>query len=209
MIKARVLSVLATTLFLSGCFMSKEALITPKNADYPLTKGSHFSELMDCSNADNLICASKGGGDQQMATGIVTIKNGRYAMKYDVNSNAAFSLPAMQNGGNPTFLLKNVGGNLYLAEADSGESAPPGQQDPFGARYLYGFVRIDGKTATVYQFMCEQNGDRRYVAAGRLTKIADAMGVPLCLVKNVDGAAAIFRDRIAAGEKPKEKFVFH
>lgn len=211
MVKAKWLVPLVCAL-LGGCFMSKQALVTTTNADYPLAKGSRFTEMVDCSGgAATLACAGK-SGYKAVARGVVTIKNGHYVVQYDANSSPAFSMPAMKNSSNPTFLMKSVGGGYYVAEIDTvdmgGGNADMANKMLGGGRYIYFLVHIKGHALYRYGSTCESNGDRHYVKAGKLASIANGMGMPICLANNLGNLGAILRERVTNGENPAEKIEF-
>jgi len=200
------LASLSACLLLGGCFMGGKPLITTKTADYPFKDGVHFAEETNCASTGQLVC-NKNEKYHQVSTGTLHIKNKTYVLAPDPNS--TFAMAGAGGGSDAAVLIKSVGDGYYVVQMDSG-AAPGGDTGP-GAdmRYLYEFMKLDGKTAYAYSFTCEQNGDARYVKAGKLASIASVMGMPACHPNSLANLAAVFRDRVANGAVPSERIVFN
>ena len=118
--------------------------------------------------------------------------------------NAAFSLPAAQGAKGLTVLFKSIGQDLYIAQLDSGppDEAVGGDALP---RYLYELVRMERSNLYIYKYMCEENGDLKYVKSGLLKSVTSVIGSAVCRPSDLHGLAKVFRARLANGRPPSER----
>jgi len=183
-------------LCLSGCFVSRQPLITPDTADRPFADGAKVTDFVNCDSPGGSLLDCK--GYKASGTGTLTLDHGAYVVQPDPASNpfAGTQGPAQDL----RVLLKNVGGDLYVAQLPWGDGTA-GDDD----RYLYAMVRITGKTAYLYVVLCEQNGDQAYVKSGALSGISTKELAPACEANTLAGLATVFRDRLANGAIPDQK----
>jgi hypothetical protein len=75
-------------------------------------------------------------------------------------------------------------------------------------RYLYELVRMEGGNLYIYKYMCEENGDQKYVKSALLKSVTSTLGSAICRPSNLRGLAKIFRARLANGFPPSERLEF-
>ena len=195
-----LVSVLA--LWLSGCFAGDNPLIAPNVSDHPLVAGTRFTDATNCASM-SIGCDGQ-TGYKPIAVGSIEIEGGQYVLHFDPGSNIAFSLPAAQGAKGPSVLFKSIGQDLYIAQLDSGppDAAVGGDALP---RYLYELVKMEGGNLYIYKYMCEENGDLRYVKSGLLKSITSVIGSAVCRPSDLNGLAEVFRARLANGLPPSER----
>lgn len=118
--------VLIATLALTGCYVSKQPLITPATADYPVPDGAHFAAFVPA-------------GAKWLAHGGRTLRrSGAYYVYVD------------DRGGKPSlpFLLKRIRPGLFVAQLS--DNADPAQ----AREHAYELIDFDGKTAIQYSGTC-------------------------------------------------------
>ena len=64
---------------------------------------------------------------------------------------------------------------------------------------------MDGDYVYIYKYMCEENGDVKYVKSGLLKSITTSFGVAICQPSDLHGLAEVFQDRLANGLEPSER----
>jgi hypothetical protein len=189
---------LAAAVLLAGCFASKAPLVTPAAADAPIANGVALTESVNCAgDAGKLLSCS---GYQARGTAKLFLKDGVYTFRPDPNAALASLFPGGVLKDVP-FTLKSVGPGLFVMQLTFADEAPPDS----GVQYLYELMRLDGQTAYLYEFSCEQNGDQAYVRSGALEKISQALYVPTCEPASLEGLGKVFTDRLANGAVPDEK----
>lgn len=190
------------SLGLAGCFTSDHPLIAANTSDQPLPAGAKFTEALNCASV-NLACDNE-TGYRPAAAGSIQIEGGQYVLHFDPGSNPALSLPAAQGANKLSVLFKSIGQDLYIAQLDGGpQPSADGAYEP--PRYLYSLIRKQGDYVYIYKYMCEENGDLKYVKAGQLKAITVSLGVAICQPSSLNGLAAVMRDRLANGAPPSER----
>lgn len=186
----------------AGCFAGDDPLIAANASDHPLAAGTQFTEATNCA-AMNLGCDGQ-TGYRPIANGSIEMDGGQYVLRFDPGSNTAFSFPAAQGANGPTVLFKSIGEDLYIAQLDSGppDAAVGGDALP---RYLYELVRMEGSNLYIYKYMCEENGDLKYVKSGLLKSVTSVIGSAVCRPSDLHGLADVFRARLANGLPPSER----
>ncbi|HLZ82472.1 MAG TPA: hypothetical protein VKQ54_02825 [Caulobacteraceae bacterium] len=190
---------IALGLALSGCFASQKPLVATNATDRPFADGASFTEYVNCATAPLLGCS----GYSAKGTGSLGIKNGAYVGNPDPGDDMAAKMAAQGGGGDSPFVLKALGGDLYLLQLSmaGGDANMPD-------KYIYELVQIKGSAAFVYEMSCEENGDKRFVKSGLLTAITNNMMMPTCEADDAQKLAKVFRDRLENGAVPNEKFEF-
>ena len=194
--------ILALGVGLAGCFTSYDPLIAANASDHPLAVGTKFTDALNCASV-SFGCDSP-NGYRPLSTGSIEMERGQYVLHFDPGSNLALSLPAAQGANKPGLLFKSIGRDLYVTQLDAGpQDAAAGK----GAspRYLYALVRMEGDYLYIYKYMCEENGDVKYVKSGLLKSITSSFGVAICQPTDLRGLAEIFQDRLANGLAPSER----
>jgi hypothetical protein len=196
----RVAAVLGGALCLSGCFASKAALITPETADTPFGQAAKVTVYVNCASEGGSLLGCT--GYKASGGGTLKLDHGAYIVEPDPASNPFANMAGAQGPAQDMHvMLKNVGGDLYVAQIPWGDGTASDEDHD-----IYEMVRITGQTAYIYVVLCEQNGDQAYVKSGALTRISIQMLVPTCEADSLDGLATVFRDRIANGAIPDQKF---
>jgi hypothetical protein len=189
----------AAVLTLSGCFASQAPLVTASNADTPLAAGV-VTEYFNCATeAGKLVGCT---GYQSRGTAKLTVKDRLYTVHPDPNPALAGLFPGGQVK-DISFRLGKVGADLYVLQLPFSDAPPADATTP---QYVYELIRLQGQTAYLYEFSCEQNGDMAYVRSGDLAKISGALFVPTCETASLEGLGKVFADRLANGAPPDEKF---
>ncbi len=185
----------------SGCFASRQALITPETADFPFADGSKVVSFANCAAPGGLLLGCKGYKRNGSAT--LNIANGAYVIHPGPDGNPMANAPGMQGDGQDVrILIKNVGQMLYVAQLPVADKGPDA-----GVQYIYEMLRVDRSTVYVYAVLCEQNGDQAYVKSGSLTAISTELLVPTCEADSLRGLAKIFHDRLTNGAIPDQKLM--
>jgi hypothetical protein len=189
----------AVALGLSSCFASLQPLITASNAATPLSAGV-VTEYFNCdSDAGRLVGCT---GYQSRSTAKLSVKDGVYTVHPDPNPALAKVFPGGQVN-DLSFRLGRVSGDLYVLQLPFGDT----DASSTSPQFVYELARLQGQTLFLYEFSCEQNGDKTYVRSGDLAKISDVLMVPTCEASSLDGLGKVFADRVANGAGPDEKFV--
>lgn len=189
----------AASLALGDCFASQAPLVTTSNVDSPLAAGV-VTEYFNCAtDAGKLVGCT---GYQSRGTAKLTVKDGLYTIHPDPNPALAAIFPGGQVK-DMSFRLGKIGADLYALQLPFGDDDGPRGAAP---NYIYELIRLQGQTAYLYEFSCEQNGDMAYVRSGDLAKISDALFVPTCETASLEGLGKVFADRLANGAPPDEKF---
>ncbi|HVI04675.1 MAG TPA: hypothetical protein VM711_01095 [Sphingomicrobium sp.] len=187
---------------LAGCFTSYDPLIAANASDHPLAVGARFTDALNCASV-SFGCDSR-NGYRPISSGSIEMERGQYVLHFDPGSNLALSLPAAQGANKPGLLFKSIGRGLYVTQLDGGpQDATGGDGAP--PRYLYALVRMQGDYLYIYKYMCEENGDVKYVKSGLLKSITSSFGMAICQPSDLRGLAEVFRDRLANGLAPSER----
>lgn len=139
------------TLALAGCYVSKQELIAPADADYPFADGAHF---------DAFIPVGKNWTPKK--TGRTLRRKGDHYV-YGEDGAKEPSTP---------FLLKRVGKNRYIVQLD--DSKNPARV----SEHYYELFEFDGTTAIQYQGLCP--AWPIFVQQGLVDKIEDT-ATPRCI----------------------------
>jgi hypothetical protein len=186
---------LGACLLLSGCFLSKTPLITPQTADHPLSEGVRLRHVVLCSASPSqqpIGCIGSSKSEEPYWTGTLKNVEGWYLLDYGADPRA----------GKRKVLVKDIGRNFYIVQEDERFEAKPGALDVlFGQRYAYDLVRIDAKAVYLYGFQCT-TADRRWLK----DKLLAAIDHDNCIATSIDGLTKIFRERLSAGVKPRDRF---
>lgn len=121
---ARVMSALLFLLFLGGCFVSSQPLITEASADFPVTEETQLLEL------DPKTFDQKTGRDGQPTTLLISIENGFYILREGEEEKHRF-------------LLKEIDDDYYVIMV----SPKPGGSGR--VEYPYGMLEVDEKSNRV------------------------------------------------------------
>jgi hypothetical protein len=132
----RSFAALCLAMLLSGCFVSDEPLITPKNADYPIPHGAVFVKSSTVRTQteyepfDNAVLISRDYGD-------TVRREGGYYVHEETGANGIKNL---SRG-----LMKKIDGKTYLVMGEDKEQG----------RYWYGLFVQDGEEWVQYKVLCD------------------------------------------------------
>ena len=122
----RVVFMVVAPLIAAGCYVSKQPLITPQTADYPVTAPAHFG-------------ASRPSGDTWRPQPGRTLQ--RVGMHYVYVEDGSTKR-------SPPFLVKRIGPKRYIVQLS--DSSDPKRVTEF----YYTLMDFDGTTAIEYQPAC-------------------------------------------------------
>jgi len=178
----RLALVVATVFALAGCYMTAKPIITPANAAWPFTSGTAFKSYS--WKEDQNAWALSGGGT------IVRVGD-HYRLHPDPEPGQA-----ADPGDDMDFLLADLGGGYYAAQAEDKEDHT----------ILMDIAKVEGDTVYQYVLMCEAP-DKAFVAQGIIDKFDDGQYSDTCIVSSLDQLRRAFQAKLAAGMIPHGKYV--
>nr|TFG52415.1 MAG: hypothetical protein E4H34_05040 [Hyphomicrobiales bacterium] len=162
---------------LAGCFVSKEPLITPETADYPIASATNFDAF-----------GRRGTDWRPLPEGRSVYRKGNYY--YYVNDDSdRKSVP---------FLLKKISDGRYIAQANDTSNFDR------VAEYYYFLIDFDGSEAIQHSGSCWPR--QAWIDDGLITQVERTSMNTRCLVENIEDLAVVLEGTMGF-RAPEARFV--
>jgi hypothetical protein len=181
-------------LLVAGCFVSKQPLISPASASWPLKDGQRVTLFNNCAapKADEEKCNGRKDYVRQSERASFHVTNGGYIFT---------PIPALPETSEKyrdrPFLFKGIGDGFYLMQGDVNLS----DNDH---RSMYVLTRFDGTSVYYYFFACEKGDWPSFPDA--VLKHARNVRSNWCEVNVLNKLTRAFRRRVAMGAVPDFKW---
>ena len=177
----RIAAALACAFALAACYVTAKPIITAANAAYPFTDGTAFTawNWEEDKNAW-----------EQSGSGKIVRDGERYRLVPNPEPGEAHD-PEDE----VMFLLADLGDGYYAGQASEKDG-----------KILLDVIKVEGDTILQYVLMCEE-ADKPFADQGILDKYAPGEFAGTCTVSSLDQLRRAFRAKLAAGMKPRAKYV--
>ena len=173
----RTLPAFFLALSLTGCFLSKEQLIAPETADYPIEDGSHFDAF-----------ARRGTDWRPLSEGRAVYRRGDYYVYVNDDSDRS-SVP---------FLLMEISPGRYIVQANDTSDFERVSE------YYYFLVDFDGVEAIQYSSSCWPR--QEWVDEGVITQVERTSMNTRCHFADIDSLTTVLQGA-SIYTAPEEKYV--
>jgi hypothetical protein len=177
----RIAAALTCALTLAACYVTEKPIITAANAAYPFTDGTAFTAWTWDDEKKAF---------EQSGSGKLVRDGERYRMVPNPE-------PGQEHDADDevTFMLSDIGDGYYAAEAREKDG-----------KILMDAIKVEGDTILQYVLMCEAD-DKKLADQGIIAKFEDGEFTDTCTVANLDQLKRALRAKLAAGMKPRAKYV--
>jgi hypothetical protein len=177
----RIAAALAGTLALAACYVTEKPIITAANAAYPFADGTTFTAW----NWDEDTNAWEQSGSGKI------VRNGE---RYRLVPNPE---PGQEHDPEDevVFLLADLGDGYFAGEASEKDG-----------KILLDAIKVEGDTILQYVLMCEAE-DKKFAEQGIIVRFEDGEFTDTCTVSSLDQLRRALRAKLAAGMKPRAKYV--
>jgi hypothetical protein len=166
---------------LAACYVTGKPLITAANAAYPFADGTAFTAYSWEEDRN---------GWEQSGSGKVVRVGERYRLVPNPEPGEAHD-PEDE----VVFLLADLGDGYFAAEASEKDG-----------KILLDVAKVEGDTVIQYVLMCEAE-DKKLAEQGIIDRFEDGEFTDTCAVSSLEQLRRAFRAKLAAGMKPRAKYV--
>jgi hypothetical protein len=174
---AKKIAPLLLALTLGGCFLTKEPLITPDTAAYPIESGSHFDAF-----------ARRGADWRPLPEGRSVYRRGDYYVYVNDDSDRT-SVP---------FLLMEIAPGHYIVQANDTSNFDRVSE------YYYFLVEFDGVEAIQYSSSCRPR--QEWIDGGVVTQVERTSINTRCHFADIAGLTTALEE-VSEYTAPEEKYV--
>ncbi len=173
----RTLPALFLALSLTGCFLSKEQLIAPETADYPIEDGSHFDAF-----------ARRGTDWRPLPEGRSVYRRGDYYVYVNDDSDRT-SVP---------FLLMEISPGRYIVQANDTSNFERVSE------YYYFLMDFDGVEAIQYSSSCWPR--QEWIDEGVIAQVERTSMNTRCHFADIDSLTTVLQG-VSTYTAPEERYL--